>query len=152
MEEQKASLEEIHFHLSTIQSIVDRLASNSANAKSWAVALVSGITAFLVESEELKSFFIGLIPLLSLCYIDSYYLALERKFRKIYTRAVKAYQEGQLSKEFLYHLEPERVFLRDVICAAKSHSVWPFYFLVILVPVLFYILSNLGSRPHGSTP
>lgn len=68
-------------YLEIIQGIINRMASNSFYLKGWTVTLILGLLAL---KSELVSFYILLIPVLFFWLLDSYYLSLERKYRKLY--------------------------------------------------------------------
>ncbi|HUM44226.1 MAG TPA: hypothetical protein PKI14_14885 [Fervidobacterium sp.] len=68
--------------IDTIQSIIDRLASNSFHIKTWTVTTV--IAALIFENSDTYRLFIAFIPLFIFWYLDAYFLRQERKYRQLY--------------------------------------------------------------------
>ena len=65
--------------IDTLQGIISRMASNSANCKTWMVTLIAAIVA-LTDICLLQKFYLceGIIGLMFI--IDCYYLGQERRF------------------------------------------------------------------------
>jgi len=71
-------------HLEMIQGVISRMASNSFALKGGTIALVSGIFVFASRMSNFQYFLVALIPVVFFWILDSYYLQLERKYRKLY--------------------------------------------------------------------
>lgn len=71
-------------HLGFIQNIIARMGNNSATLKNYCMALVMGIIGISVtiKNSDILLFAIPIIFIFSI--LDSYYLRLERAFRKQY--------------------------------------------------------------------
>ena len=69
-------------YLQMMQSNIERMATNSANCKTWMVAFV---TAFMALSSSIAVarywLLLGIIPILLFWYLDTFYLHLERAMR-----------------------------------------------------------------------
>lgn len=82
-EEQKEYLMK---EMDTIQSIINRISSNSFLIKGWTITLVVG--TLLLERSVLGGsklqIFIAFIPLLTFWFLDAYFLWQERMYRKLY--------------------------------------------------------------------
>src|SRR6185436_5494770 len=63
-----------------IQSVISRMASNSASCKTWCVTLVTALFALAIDKNKPAAILIGLFPLALFCFLDAYYLSLERDF------------------------------------------------------------------------
>jgi len=75
--------------LEMIQNIITRMSTNSFMLKGWAVTLVAGTFALLnIESNNLV-FLIAYIPVVLFWLLDSYYLQLERKYRRLYNNTLE---------------------------------------------------------------
>ena len=72
--------------MDTIQSIINRISSNSFLIKGWTITLVVG--TLLLERSVLGGsklqIFIAFIPLLTFWFLDAYFLWQERMYRKLY--------------------------------------------------------------------
>lgn len=132
----------VQFHISMLQGIINRMANNSANCKTWTVTLVTAMLVLLLEKKiKLPNPWISLIPVVLLYLLDCYYLCLER-----ITISVQNTFLGSLSKEseeyidLLYKvggLGLRRTRLRGMIKALISLSTLPFYILVAMI--VFYL-------------
>lgn len=82
-------------HLEMIESIIERMGSNSFQLKGWAVTLVTVVGALASREADKKFFLIAFIPLLAFWAIDSLYLQSERKYKHLY-RQVKERKEEEI--------------------------------------------------------
>ena len=72
-------------HLEMIQNVINRMGNNSFLLKGWAVLVIVAIFTFTGESNnDIKCILFTNIPLIVFWGLDSYYLQLERKYRKLY--------------------------------------------------------------------
>ena len=73
-------------HLEMIEKIIDRMAQHSFKLKGWAVTLITFVGALSYQCPEKWYTFIplGMIPLISFWFLDSYYLQIERQYRVLY--------------------------------------------------------------------
>ena len=73
-------------HLELVQSVVNRMASNSFMLKGWAVTLVSGIFALAGKDTDKLYFLVAYVPVLVFWGLDAYYLLQERLYRSLYDK------------------------------------------------------------------
>lgn len=72
-------------HLEMIQNVINRMGNNSFLLKGWAVLVIVAIFTFTGESNnDIRCILFTNIPLIVFWGLDSYYLQLERKYRKLY--------------------------------------------------------------------
>src|SRR5690242_13198261 len=71
-------------HLEFIQSIVNRMASNSFLLKGWSVTLVAALFALAAKDSDKKYIVVAYFPVLVFWILDAYFLSQERQFRKLY--------------------------------------------------------------------
>ena len=71
-------------HLQMIQDIISRMGNNSFLLRGWAVLIIGGIFTFAAENNNIKCMLFINIIILALWGLDSYYLQLERKYRRLY--------------------------------------------------------------------
>lgn len=74
-------------YLKIIQSVINRLAQNSFQSKSWSVAIVTGILAFSSRSAQAAACALAFFPAFCFWVLDAYYLRQERLFRALYNAA-----------------------------------------------------------------
>ena len=131
----------VQSHISMLQGLINRMAGNSANCKSWTFTLVAAMLVLLVDKKmQLPNAWLCLIPVGLFYLLDCYYLGLER----IVIKSQKDFL-NKLSKNLnyvnqLYRVEPLRIRcaqLCNTIKAMWSPSTTPFYLIVALV-VLFF--------------
>lgn len=71
-------------YLNMIQKVIDRMGNNSFLLKGWAILVFVGIFTFTGGGFEVRCILFTNVPLVVLWFLDSYYLQLERKYRKLY--------------------------------------------------------------------
>lgn len=78
----KFDKEDIRQHLQMQQDIINRMATNSSNCKTWLITIVAALTALQITRDEITSYG-WLIPILCVMfwYLDSFYLGLEKVHR-----------------------------------------------------------------------
>jgi hypothetical protein len=88
---------------------------------------------------------VGLLPLVLFVFLDSYYLALERRFRASFIQFIKNVQAGTAKPEELFLVDPNfgvRTTPFDTFKATTSVAIWPFYSLLfaMLLVVRYLVL------------
>ena len=69
-------------YIEMLQGNIERMASNSANCKTWMVTIVSALMALQCSMDDLNWWILsGMLPILLFWYLDVYYLHLERVMR-----------------------------------------------------------------------
>jgi hypothetical protein len=117
----------VQAHLSILQSVIQRMASNSTSCKTWCITVVSAILVIIADKGKPNLAFIALVPTLLFLSLDAYYLALEKAFRASYTDFVKKLHSGLAKAEDLYAVAPKGSYSKHQLEALKSFSVWGFY-------------------------
>jgi hypothetical protein len=120
----------VQSYLTILQSVISRMAANSAGAKTWCVALVSAILVVLADSEDSGFVWIALLPVLLLGLLDAYYLGLECLFRDRYNDFIARLHEGNATVEDVFIVSPGtglKGIAQSALKAVCSASVWPFY-------------------------
>ncbi len=146
----------VHSYLQILQSVINRMAANSAAAKTWCIALVSALLVVIVERGTTDYIWIVMIPISLFLFLDVYYLGLERRFRDQYNAFIEKLHAGQADASDLYILAPGHDkdawgrfcdFAHATGEAVFSLSVWPFYSLliVLLAVVRLFVLPALST-------
>jgi len=124
-------LQAVQFHLTTLQSVIQRMANNSASTKSWCITIVSAILVIIVDKGIPQYTYLAFIPVLLFCALDAYYLGLERRFISSYNTFVKKQHIGNLHPKDYFVIKPQgntcRAFFTSLFC---SVSVWLFYLTI----------------------
>lgn len=126
----------IQTHLGILQSVIQRMAANSAACKAWCVTLVSAILVIVADKGKPEFAYIALLPTVVFLALDAYYLALEKAFRNTYNDFIRKLHRNTLTQSDLYSVQPIGNLSKLQFEAIKSFSVWVFYLSLI---VLIYI-------------
>lgn len=73
-------------HLEMLQTIIQRMASNSFSLKGWNVVLVSAIFALAGGAAKTHLVFLAYLPAIIFWMLDGFFLHQERLFRKLYDK------------------------------------------------------------------
>jgi len=120
-------------YLTILQGVIGRMASNSASAKTWCIALVSAIIVVVSDKGEAGFVWIALVPVVLFFLLDAYYLGLERQFRDRYNDFIGKLHNGRAEVEDVFIVTPGdgvRGTMKAALMACGSVSVWPFYSLL----------------------
>lgn len=149
----KFDKDDIRLHLQLEQDIINRMASNSANCKTWLITIVAALTALQITRDDISSFG-WLMPLLCLMfwYLDSYYLALEKKHRdkeKSFINTLSNLENSpdgyEIDGLYDFSLQKDKCRFCEGIVKMGNSSTLPFYLtLIILFLLLSYGKSILG--------
>ena len=126
----------IQTHLGIIQNVIQRMASNSSQCKTWSITIVSAILVIVADKSKPEYAWIAFFPTILFSLLDVYYLALEKGFRERYNKFIQKLHSGEISLEDLYSVSPCGNIWRHIFAALKSFSIWGFYGGVILLIVL----------------
>lgn len=127
---EKDSHSAIQVHLGILQNVIDRMAGNSASAKTWCITVVSALLVVAADRQKPSIALIALFPAAVFCLLDAYYLGLERGFRKTYEDFVRKVHSGAASLSDLYVVTPAGSLCQLWASSAASFSVWGFYGMV----------------------
>ena len=121
-----------------IESVITRMAQNSFYMKGWCITLVAAIFSLSDNSARQHVYLPLALMTAAFWWLDSYYLQLERAYRKLYVSTIRRRVEKDDWLD-LFNLNPKGV-LKDVqsvprIMASKSE--WPLYFILILTLLIF---------------
>jgi len=117
----------VQAHLGIVQSIIQRMATNSASCKTWCITLVAAILVVVADKAQPSHALIAGIPTFLFLVLDAYYLALERCFRSSYNEFIDKVHAGKAVASDLYAVLPKGPLIRVFFQSLASFSVWPFY-------------------------
>lgn len=126
----------IQTHLGIIQSVIQRMASNSSSCKAWCVTLVSAILVIVADKGKPEYAWIAMLPTIVFAALDAYYLALEKSFRNSYNDFISKVHNRTLIESDLYSVIPKGSMSYLQWESVKSFSVWGFYIsLAVLITI-----------------
>lgn len=136
--------ESVQTYLQLIQDVISRMAGNSVNCKTWCVTIVSALFALSLEKGRPQAILVGFIPLALFCFLDAYYLSLEREFRNIYNSFIDDLHEGRDIEKKVYKLVPPNncfaQHLHATFAQLRSFAILPFYGLILAALILAYFV------------
>lgn len=132
----------VQTQLTILQNVIQRMASNSANCKTWCVTLVSAILVVVVDKNKPLLSLIPVLPIIAFALLDVYYLSMEKAFRNTYNIFVKKLHGGKLvPSDFDITIANEN-FCCLRCQAINSFSVWFFYLLLMALVVITHIITS----------
>src|SRR3989442_526813 len=127
-------------YLTILQTVIGRMATNSASCKTWCVSLTSAIVVIIADEGKPSYVWFAAIPIVLFLLLDAYYLALERHFRSVYNGFIRKLHSGKATVEDIFFVAPRSgvaaATSREIAKAGGSISVWPFYTLLALMSVV----------------
>lgn len=128
-------------YLSLLQDNITRMASNSANCKTWAITIVTALLTLTLADKAITEFLQVLyIPVFLFYLLDAYYLSVEKTFIKIEQEYVNAAKSGEDITNKLYtfdiHQYPRH---KQFLSATISISTLPFYIILCAVVTLIIL-------------
>lgn len=127
-------------HISMLQDIINRMANNSANCKTWTITIVAAMLVLLVDkSYNIPNAKVCFIPVALFYLIDCYYLGLERLCIKSQKNFVQKVLKGDFADDpfTVKELSGRCTQLCSTIKATVSFSTTPFY-LIVAAFILFF--------------
>jgi len=117
----------VRAHLGIAQSVIQRMASNSASCKAWCITLVAAILVIVADKGKPAYALIATIPTILFLALDTYYLALERCFRDSYNEFIDKVHGDRVVAPDLYAVTPKGSLPKSFGRSLCSFSIWPFY-------------------------
>lgn len=145
----KFDKEDVRQHLQMQQDIINRMAANSSNCKTWLITIIAALTALQITRNDIQSYgwlFIALCVMF--WYLDSFYLGLEKVHRKKEKEFVDKVKELDMDADLAPSLLPNIYNFSTADEEGKTHNVrhaframWnssttPFYGLMIVLSIL----------------
>ena len=130
-------------HLTMIQGVITRMASNSFALKTLAVTLTTGVVALLGAIPKPSSIYIlaALLPILMFWWLDARYLQLERLYRRLYDDV----RRGKVDDSFSMDTRAYQLEVASVARIAVSWSVVGIYLALIVVLAIVALGLKLGG-------
>jgi len=149
-EKKKSSVLEnsaVQAHINMMQGIINRMAANSANCKTWAITILAAMLVLLVENKICPDkLWVCYIPIGLFFFLDCFYLGLERSLIKKQNSFInKIHKKGDYTTDLFVVKEIKekcyqkvwaiikKFFLQlfDTVMAIFSFSTLPFYGFMI---------------------
>ena len=122
-------------HLNMLQSIIARLAQNSAQCKTWCLIIVSALFGLAGGMKDEKLVHWCIVPIVIFGVIDAAYLQREKAWRELFQSVVNNVRTGNYTIADCYDLNA-RTRCADFWSALCSWAVWPVYVGLIIAYIL----------------
>lgn len=128
----------VQSYINILQGIITRMATNSANCKTWCISLVSAILVVIADKNKPNYAWIAFIPTLLFFLLDSYYLCQERSFRKLYNNFIKDLHSDAVTADKLFILNPPNGMniVSLLLMSSFSFSIYPFYLTLLFTIII----------------
>jgi len=144
----------VQAHITMLQGIIKRMATNSANCKTWSITILAAMLVLVVEDKICsEKMWICYIPIGLFFFLDCFYLGLERSFIKKQNSFISKINKEEDIERDLFVLETETdkgcwrkiaskllhfwQQLFNTLVAIISFSTLPFY--AILTGIVYFI-------------
>lgn len=128
--------------LEIIQNIITRMSSNCFMLKGWTVTLVAGVFALSSKESNSMFFLIAYVPVILFWFLDSYYLQLERKYRKLYNIIIqKDYSEIDFNIVILPSSFTDKTYFVQSLLSCTEIG---FYLPTALLIVVVILISSIS--------
>lgn len=131
----------VQTHITLLQSVIQRMATNSSACKTWNLTLVAAILVVIADKGKPEFAWIAVLPTVMFMGLDAYYLALEKAFRTSYELFIDKLHDGTLVANDLFVVKPQGKGSAHQLKAITSFSIWGFYLpLIILILLAKYLV------------
>ncbi|HEV2904140.1 MAG TPA: hypothetical protein VGW32_03785 [Pyrinomonadaceae bacterium] len=130
-------------HMTMLQSIISRLANNSAACKTWCLTLVGALVSLAGATKVPGIITFTLIPITIFGFLDTMYLAQEKAYRALFNDVVGQIRAGTYCLTDTFEAKAA-LKLNYVGQALKSWSIWPVYLGLIAAYLFAYYKGWLG--------
>lgn len=111
----------VQAHISMLQGVINRMANNSANCKTWAITIISAILVLYADDKvAIENLWICYIPVGLFFFLDCFYLGLERQIIKKQSSFVSKLNKGDNISDDIFMIKQK---LDDNICEIIATSV-----------------------------
>lgn len=116
-----------------IQGVITRMAGQSSTIKGWMITLVAALLSVGAAARQRPILVLSLYVVVAMAFLDSYYLAIERKYRILYNSVC-------LDHAPPWSMEISKPTIRDVLSALRSPATSLLYSSAVLVVIGTLIL------------
>jgi hypothetical protein len=124
-------------HMTMLQSIISRLANNSAACKTWCLTLVGALVSLAGATKVPGIITFTLVPITIFGFMDTMYLAQEKAYRDLFNSIAEKIRTGEYNLDSAFKAGAP-LKAAHVGHALKSWAIWPVYFGLIAAYVVAY--------------
>lgn len=130
----------VHTHLTILQNVIQRMASDSNACKFWCLTLVSAILVIVGQEEKSNYVPIAFLPAAALLILNIYYHAQELKFRSYYDEFVVSIHKGVIDQSMIFTVKCPFSIWEKLAPSFRSFSIWPFYTVIFGMIILVWLV------------
>lgn len=134
-------------HLDYVTAAIERMAANSFKCKSWAITLTCAVLALNKIEASIHAPVIAIFALVSLWWLDAYYLRLERLFRELYSDVRLHDFSGS---PYDMSLKPYNNNVQSIFRIMFSKSELPVYMPTLIISLSYIVITIIPyfSKTH----
>ncbi|MFA7658305.1 MAG: hypothetical protein WCY19_02615 [Candidatus Gastranaerophilaceae bacterium] len=129
-------------HLDMIENIITRMANNSFLIKGWSISLISAILIFADHKNDMNFIYMLFLPNLAFWFLDSFYLQLERKFKRLYEKVQNDYIR-KTDNVALFDMNTKNIKVENIISIMFSKSELPIHFTIFLILLVIVLIAKI---------
>jgi hypothetical protein len=127
-------------HLDMVQTVVGRMATQSATLKNYSITVTTAVCGFAVSLERPWVASLALLPIVIFGLLDTQYLRLERQFRSLFDLIRSEDWNTMPTFEINRNRAPKISFIK----ALGSWSILSFYALLAIGVLILILVSGLA--------
>ena len=127
-------------YLKMIQNVINRIAKNTFMIKTWTTTIIAGILILTFSLLNIVTFIMLLGIVIMFWILDSYYLRLERLYRKLYNHKVDEYYNSPdknsvklFDMDYSPYQDDEKTIIRTMISKSEIFYYSPFIVIFIVL-------------------
>ena len=141
MSEKKNTEYAFNGYFNIIQNVITRMAQNSFLIKAWSATIFAAIIVLTYSIINVLIFGVLLLIIVMFWYLDSYYLKLERLYRRLYNLKVEEYNDLSKRENMVLFDLNYKLFIKEEqkvprIMVSKSEGL--FYIPLIITLAIFF--------------
>ena len=136
-------------YLGYIQAVITRMGQNAFQLKTWCITIISALLAFYLEKSSITlnhiTICIAFGVVVMFCAIDTYYLYLERGYRKLYRIAAKLEATAESVSDFDMQMPKSARGIKQYGKSFLSVSTGLFYGAIMIFLVMLWIYTDSAT-------
>lgn len=127
-------------HLEFIQNTITRMSTNSFIIKGWTITLISALFVLAQKDSNITYAILTYIAVPIFWYLNAFFLLQERRYRSLYDD-VRLKDERII--DFSMDAKSYNTGENTIKECLKADTIWPIYFLMLLIPIGIFLCENL---------
>ena len=133
-------------YLTFIQDVITRMNRNAFQLKGWSITIVAALAALAVDKGSLLLFIVAAVATAPFCFLDAYYLLMERQFRGLYNDVINGCSDIKLFSMPINRYTPKEAKTNEekikytywrVVCSRSV--IWFYGSMCLLCVVAFFV-------------